>query len=199
MAIHRPAVRRPALACASLVLPPPRSTPFPYTTLFRSLALQRAQSWRSFPTQARCRSPCRAPRQWHSPSGNATWRRSEEHTSELQSPCNLVCRLLLEKKKRSHAALDTPLPPTTSLTHTAHPARAHYGYPPPSCPSPGACLCFARPSSTAVYTLSLHDALPISSATASAIVAKFPHPIQVPITMPSTSPMAQPVRQCNVA
>src|SRR2546426_5418470 len=69
---------------------PPRSTLFPYTTLFRS--------------------GCGRPR-WASPrcaSTSIPWSstclrisaRSEEHTSELQSPCNLVCRLLLEKKKR---------------------------------------------------------------------------------------------------
>src|SRR5256885_9444484 len=48
----------------------------------------------------RCRSPCPCPTGW-SPSGRRAprRRRSEEHTSELQSPCNLVCRLLLEKKK----------------------------------------------------------------------------------------------------
>src|ERR1022692_894960 len=62
---------------------PPRSTLFPYTTLFRSPCRQR-----------RRRSP-------HSRDPTPFWtaRRSEEHTSELQSPCNLVCRLLLEKKK----------------------------------------------------------------------------------------------------
>src|ERR1022692_195444 len=62
---------------------PPRSTLFPYTTLFRSVANTVA----SLHQQLR-RGPCR-------PLSN----RSEEHTSELQSPCNLVCRLLLEKKK----------------------------------------------------------------------------------------------------
>src|SRR2546426_2504082 len=69
---------------------PPRSTLFPYTTLFRSM--------RGF---------------YHAPSGGYRTGgasalairlmldlRSEEHTSELQSPCNIVCRLLLEKKKR---------------------------------------------------------------------------------------------------
>src|SRR5947208_12258341 len=64
---------------------PPRSTLFPYTTLFRS----RACSSRL--------GPCRAaPR---SPGGRLLSTRSEEHTSELQSPDHLVCRLLLEKKK----------------------------------------------------------------------------------------------------
>src|SRR5256885_12289435 len=69
---------------------PPRSTLFPYTTLFRSLH----SAGRVLPCSKR--------------EGRAGWQRvpcrrrderSEEHTSELQSPCNLVCRLLLEKKK----------------------------------------------------------------------------------------------------
>src|SRR5256885_10769131 len=65
---------------------PPRSTLFPYTTLFRSLPHARcAAFWKSAPA-----------RRWHA-CGTS---RSEEHTSELQSPCNLVCRLLLEKKKK---------------------------------------------------------------------------------------------------
>src|SRR6266446_5875298 len=63
---------------------PPRSTLFPYTTLFRSPPCFP----RTAPGHARRRSAAR--------------RRSEEHTSELQSPCNLVCRLLLEKKKKIH-------------------------------------------------------------------------------------------------
>src|SRR6266581_8652914 len=58
---------------------PPRSTLFPYTTLFRS-----RPGW-----QARWRG-----------RRSAGWPRSEEHTSELQSPVHLVCRLLLEKKKK---------------------------------------------------------------------------------------------------
>src|SRR6266487_5365549 len=68
---------------------PPRSTLFPYTTLFRSCCWPR---WAS-----RARGPL-AWSPWRSclPSG----RRSEEHTSELQSPVHLVCRLLLEKKKK---------------------------------------------------------------------------------------------------
>src|SRR2546426_1693697 len=63
---------------------PPRSTLFPYTTLFRS-GLARGQHDR-LPGHAELRG------------GDGD--RSEEHTSELQSPCNLVCRLLLEKKKK---------------------------------------------------------------------------------------------------
>src|SRR5688500_19317740 len=76
---------------------PPPSTLFPYTTLFRSRA-------GALPGQ--CDDGCAgAPgaRSGARPGGRAghggTRARSEEHTSELQSPCNLVCRLLLEKKK----------------------------------------------------------------------------------------------------
>src|SRR2546430_10251811 len=78
---------------------PPRSTLFPYTTLFRSTpsARPRPES-RSSRTAARdgCPSPPRAAGRWHAPARP----RSEEHTSELQSQSNLVCRLLLEKKKK---------------------------------------------------------------------------------------------------
>src|SRR5258708_9289532 len=78
---------------------PPRSTLFPYTTLFRSpdfslaserpasaLAFLRHRHLKPFPSQSR--------------SSETTPPRSEEHTSELQSPDHLVCRLLLEKKKK---------------------------------------------------------------------------------------------------
>src|SRR5256885_10004180 len=67
---------------------PPRSTLFPYTTLFRSDGLV---------VTGLCSGP-RARRLWPIWCGRPV--RSEEHTSELQSPCNLVCRLLLEKKKK---------------------------------------------------------------------------------------------------
>src|SRR5256885_7135736 len=88
---------------------PPRSTLFPYTTLFRS----------------------RRPRQIHTyidvaqsdhqaAGGGRPQRRSEEHTSELQSPCNLVCRLLLEKKK--DLRLSIPLSPHRWRL-TGHPQR----------------------------------------------------------------------------
>src|SRR5256885_10166327 len=67
---------------------PPRSTLFPYTTLFRSAVARRADVVFNL-----CEGV----------HGRGEWEehvvRSEEHTSELQSPCNLVCRLLLEKKK----------------------------------------------------------------------------------------------------
>src|SRR5256885_12765127 len=72
---------------------PPRSTLFPYTTLFRS-RLRR-----------------RPPGRWSVGPAVGGWAcanvRSEEHTSELQSPCNLVCRLLLEKKKQ-HSRAEAP-------------------------------------------------------------------------------------------
>src|SRR5215210_9201779 len=73
---------------------PPRSTLFPYTTLFRSAASRPARS------RGRAgRSP--SPAAWpHRRSGRTRSCRSEEHTSELQSPMYLVCRLLLEKKKK---------------------------------------------------------------------------------------------------
>src|SRR5258708_30614574 len=71
---------------------PPRSTLFPYTTLFRSTARG--------PADRRTR-PCRARHPRLSPRRDPrVASRSEEHTSELQSPDHLVCRLLLEKKKK---------------------------------------------------------------------------------------------------
>src|SRR2546426_2620850 len=80
---------------------PPRSTLFPYTTLFRSPGRQDCTR----------RGSLSAPRPLHESRTRRTTRarqnrkearpRSEEHTSELQSPCNLVCRLLLEKKKKA--------------------------------------------------------------------------------------------------
>src|SRR5688572_32220970 len=69
---------------------PPRSTLFPYTTLFRSSTASRGLAG-TFAVSAS--TSCRS---W------STWSaRSEEHTSELQSQSNLVCRLLLEKKKKN--------------------------------------------------------------------------------------------------
>src|SRR5256885_9638709 len=73
---------------------PPRSTLFPYTTLFRSSA--------SRPLLAAQRRPADRSQHANHPRPDPPAARSEEHTSELQSPCNLVCRLLLEKKKQEH-------------------------------------------------------------------------------------------------
>src|SRR5260370_5406552 len=93
---------------------PPRSTLFPYTTLFRSPCWPRKRRGARF----LCQSPAnvavhldQAPSEPNrpplcarrSPELCSVWGRSEEHTSELQSHLNLVCRLLLEKKK----AIDT--------------------------------------------------------------------------------------------
>src|SRR5256885_6699193 len=83
---------------------PPRSTLFPYTTLFRSVDLQLAMADHG------CRLASCAAQHGAQPRLQLVdvegldqvivgTQRSEEHTSELQSPCNLVCRLLLEKKK----------------------------------------------------------------------------------------------------
>src|SRR5256885_4092784 len=72
---------------------PPRSTLFPYTTLFRSRGGARRPA-RDGPGGSRGEAPARAVERRKA--------RSEEHTSELQSPCNLVCRLLLEKKKKKY-------------------------------------------------------------------------------------------------
>src|SRR2546422_2780443 len=71
---------------------PPRSTLFPYTTLFRSHALRGAASGGV---------PDRLRRAWARRRRSGTPPRSEEHTSELQSRLHLVCRLLLEKKKKN--------------------------------------------------------------------------------------------------
>src|SRR2546426_3574374 len=76
---------------------PPRSTLFPYTTLFRSLVPEAGgheveHGLQPVAHDGRTRGVAAQPRDLEP--------RSEEHTSELQSPCNLVCRLLLEKKKK---------------------------------------------------------------------------------------------------
>src|SRR2546426_1480736 len=72
---------------------PPRSTLFPYTTLFRSMQVPPRGPESTSATRAPSFTPCLRALMPAAP-------RSEEHTSELQSPCNLVCRLLLEKKKK---------------------------------------------------------------------------------------------------
>src|SRR2546425_9665060 len=98
---------------------PPRSTLFPYTTLFRSIRAARpahsSRAWRttpgccarpiaSWPTMSTAASSCPRLR-----NGSSTTR-SEEHTSELQSLAYLVCRLLLEKKKEhGHGLRDREL------------------------------------------------------------------------------------------
>src|SRR2546427_6530603 len=86
---------------------PPRSTLFPYTTLFRSQSADLARSHRLYPSGDGPRSRCGAT----DDAQRSVLRipilalRSEEHTSELQSQSNLVCRLLLEKKKKKECEL----------------------------------------------------------------------------------------------
>src|SRR5256885_8743049 len=91
---------------------PPRSTLFPYTTLFRSLFALFPVDFVST-TSFYCSGNCDC----HS---FVPFLRSEEHTSELQSPCNLVCRLLLEKKK-NHQQHNSMLILTNTFTfHNSH-------------------------------------------------------------------------------
>src|SRR5690348_17784644 len=94
---------------------PPRSTLFPYTTLFRSQAGSRTVAGRvagADRVRRRGYRARRAPDGREDAAGNrrGAGPRSEEHTSELQSPVHLVCRLLLEKKKKIHK-------PTTYTSH----------------------------------------------------------------------------------
>src|SRR2546426_6689140 len=98
---------------------PPRSTLFPYTTLFRSV-FETLMSPTFCPEHLGRRKTCgpiqppchdslfREAARLASEKNEHGLRRSEEHTSELQSPCNLVCRLLLEKKKNKdrHIEID---------------------------------------------------------------------------------------------
>src|ERR1039457_2806720 len=132
---------------------PPRSTLFPYMTLFRSHDLEPE------PLNFLLTLPM-------------AWKyRSEEHTSELQSPCNLVCRLLLEKKKQrtTGAVVDGWHP------ECAEPGQVGHGAPRAaqrlmSLPALAAAsrpipyflfFFFNDTATTEIYTLSLHDALPI--------------------------------------
>src|SRR5690242_21000914 len=84
---------------------PPRSTLFPYTTLFRSMPAPRPDP----------RAACA--RRWRTRGPSSRWRRSEEHTSELQSHVNLVCRLLLEKKNKINNHINDASTVPTLYTH----------------------------------------------------------------------------------
>src|SRR2546425_9145419 len=98
---------------------PPRSTLFPYTTLFRSRGAARPARGRALPRAGRVReveapgpdrlrpAGARLPGLRGADRGLRRARRSEEHTSELQSLAYLVCRLLLEKKKKNHVSQTT--------------------------------------------------------------------------------------------
>src|SRR5256885_12248195 len=82
---------------------PPRSTLFPYTTLFRSAVEDRRAARVRVGVPARTSGAIAlSDMLLYAPSEESPYKlRSEEHTSELQSPCNLVCRLLLEKKNNT--------------------------------------------------------------------------------------------------
>src|SRR2546422_7575076 len=92
---------------------PPRSTLFPYTTLFRSLA---AYAWWLRQGAGSPKGVPDGPGERFSPDRTA---RSEEHTSELQSRLHLVCRLLLEKKKKNRTPRSKT--PTSSPKTSSHP------------------------------------------------------------------------------
>src|SRR5256885_7168207 len=79
---------------------PPRSTLFPYTTLFRSAGRPQGPPRHHEVPSEEGTGGLAAPRPAAPEKTGVRSPRSEEHTSELQSPCNLVCRLLLEKKKK---------------------------------------------------------------------------------------------------
>src|SRR5690348_7188570 len=151
---------------------PPRSTLFPYTTLFRS---GHPRPRRPHATRSRVQADRRA---------SSCVRRSEEHTSELQSPVHLVCRLLLEKKKRTTGKVHVDErravgiiaaarnPAVAAVTGRLHVARQHHreravhavGH-----AISGESAFFFRDTAPAeIYTLSLHDALPIWTSSASA-------------------------------
>src|SRR2546426_8337492 len=84
---------------------PPRSTLFPYTTLFRSdRAGEQHVTGEGHALAHETHAPGRVPGRVPDGELELPDPRSEEHTSELQSPCNLVCRLLLEKKKKKSPA-----------------------------------------------------------------------------------------------
>src|SRR6266487_193856 len=126
---------------------PPRSTLFPYTTLFRSRRLLFHRRVRS----------------QHHQKARAHTARSEEHTSELQSPVHLVCRLLLEKKNDVDVdpAAAAPAAAGSADEFQVHavPTPVSYGGMP--APRFWQILFFNATATTEIYALSLHDALPI--------------------------------------
>src|SRR5260370_32129982 len=98
---------------------PPRSTLFPYTTLFRSLYSAGGQPRdrrKAVPSRKGAHQPIGDPLVFSPDGRGGTGWRSEEHTSELQSHLNLVCRLLLEKKKTTIETIFTSTSPGYTST-----------------------------------------------------------------------------------
>src|SRR6202521_3262674 len=121
---------------------PPRSTLFPYTTLFRSHMIG---------VKPQVDMPERDKAAYQQPRS-----RSEEHTSELQSPQNLVCRLLLEKRLRLSGRLGRQALQHEERVHRQRPVPARR----PARPADGD-LFFNDTATTEIYALSLLAALPI--------------------------------------
>src|SRR5215208_4910614 len=121
---------------------PPRSTLFPYTTLFRSAAVGQSKRSETWSVRTRLTS-----------SG-----RSEEHTSELQSRGHLVCRLLLEKKKH---VVDQRQQVLNGRRHRVDPFAVRRLGRQRRCNPCLRVFFFNDTATTEIYTLSLHDALPI--------------------------------------
>src|SRR5262249_60623251 len=106
---------RPSLSLFILLIPPPpRSTLFPYTTLFRSKHATRPPIQTHLFRNARRCLVSNSPTTIAKPNIDA---RSEEHTSELQSLTNLVCRLLLEKKKKNKIQQNITRPSHVYIAH----------------------------------------------------------------------------------
>src|SRR6266540_3791840 len=144
---------------------PPRSTLFPYTTLFRSSALRSRAHQRAGAADPRDRRARARP-------GARGRRRSEEHTSELQSHHDLVCRLLLEKKKNiilgASGLLRNNADKLRLITVWVWIVLLFFFF-------------FNDTATTEIYTLSLHDALPICSwAPKPSPVPSVPSPMIIP-------------------
>src|SRR5260370_4510280 len=96
---------------------PPRSTLFPYTTLFRSDQADKAWNWKQINDSI---GRVHAVMSFRNDT-DRDFRRSEEHTSELQSHLNLVCRLLLEKKKKARLKAHQQTGPVLTIHTDQHP------------------------------------------------------------------------------
>src|SRR5690349_21182203 len=139
---------------------PPRSTLFPYTTLFRSCRAEDdgTRALLAGVDDAGVRAAVTAERAYLAELGGGC-NRSEEHTSELQSRRDLVCRLLLEKKKTTHYLLTISMF-SKNLILVAWCEAVLDPYLAAACHG---CIHFLLndPATAEIYTLSLHDALPI--------------------------------------